>query len=197
MPTKESLRRAVRDHAQRYDMQQQSRIAANLWATIEAMPCFQTAQHILLYWSLPGEVESHAVCARWAVDHAVYLPIMCGQTLELGRYTDPAALCPARFGVMEPRNGVRIDPQQVDLMIVPAVGYDPQGRRLGHGKGFYDRLLQPYPEAISAQRTGSPFKIGVCFDYQLFPEIPTEAHDVPVDCVVCGALDEVRCFQRP
>ena len=65
------------------------------------------------------------------------------------------------------------------LIVVPAVGFDPQGSRLGHGKGFYDRLL-PGTQAL---------KVGICFDFQLFEHIPAEEHDVPMDRIIAGSRD--------
>jgi 5-formyltetrahydrofolate cyclo-ligase len=60
------------------------------------------------------------------------------------------------------------------LVLVPGVAFDLRGRRLGRGKGFYDRLL--------ADAGG--LKCGVAFDEQIVTEIPVEPHDVSVDCIL-------------
>ena len=63
----------------------------------------------------------------------------------------------------------------IDLIIVPGVGFDRQGNRLGRGKGYYDRLLPRIPSA---------YKIGICFPFQLVEEIPAEPFDIRMDEIV-------------
>ncbi|MEL7472037.1 MAG: 5-formyltetrahydrofolate cyclo-ligase [Planctomycetota bacterium] len=72
----------------------------------------------------------------------------------------------------------RLEPDRLDAIIVPGVAFDTSGRRLGRGRGFYDRFL---PRCKRAEQ------IGVCFEAQIVPEIPTEDHDAPVDAVVTEA----------
>lgn len=80
-----------------------------------------------------------------------------------------------RFGIREPKaNCAEISLNRLDLVLVPGVGFDLMGRRLGRGKGFYDRLL--------AQISGT--KCGVGFDEQIVEAIPTESHDVHLNCIL-------------
>jgi 5-formyltetrahydrofolate cyclo-ligase len=68
------------------------------------------------------------------------------------------------------------DPATFDLVIVPGVAFTPAGERLGQGGGWYDRLLPELrPDCLT---------VGVAFDIQVLPELPTERHDVGVQCVV-------------
>ena len=66
---------------------------------------------------------------------------------------------------------------QPDLIIVPGVGFSPRGERLGHGKGFYDRLLAEAPA----------IKVGICFELQLFDRLSTQPHDIPMDKLLVGS----------
>lgn len=66
---------------------------------------------------------------------------------------------------------------QPDLIIVPGVGFSPRGERLGHGKGFYDRLLAETPA----------IKVGICFELQLFDRLATQPHDIPMDKLLVGS----------
>jgi 5-formyltetrahydrofolate cyclo-ligase len=80
-----------------------------------------------------------------------------------------------RFGIREPKEDCgRIVINRLDLIMVPGVAFDLQGRRLGRGKGFYDQLL-----AASRGRS-----CGVAFDDQLVREIPIEPHDILVNCIL-------------
>ena len=62
----------------------------------------------------------------------------------------------------------------MDLIVIPGVGFDHSGHRLGHGRGHYDRLL----------KKTRGYKVGLAFEEQLVPELPVEAHDVPVDLLI-------------
>jgi len=61
------------------------------------------------------------------------------------------------------------------VILVPGLAFDSSGRRLGRGRGYYDRFLAAHPDI---------YKIGVCFDFQKVPEVPVDAYDVAVDVVV-------------
>lgn len=66
-------------------------------------------------------------------------------------------------------------PNNIDIFVIPGVSYDYSLSRLGRGGGYYDRLLQLYPDA---------YKIGVCFDYQIVNRINVESHDVDMDVII-------------
>ena len=85
------------------------------------------------------------------------------------------ALRPGPFDIMQPVDQKNvINKGEIDLWLVPGLAFTKKGLRLGHGKGIYDRLL-----------TGSKGeKIGVCFDFQMVNELPTEDWDVSVDIVL-------------
>lgn len=91
--------------------------------------------------------------------------------------TPPAALVPAPFGLREPPPEIpETPPEALDLFLVPGVGFDRSGGRIGYGRGYYDRALtEAGPRAL---------RIGVAFDRQVEPRIPLEAHDVRLDGLV-------------
>lgn len=101
--------------------------------------------------------------------------------------TGPESLVVGQFGVREPvfDQARIIPPDTFDLVFVPGAAFTANGDRLGRGGGFYDRLLS------------SPgfraFKVGVCFERQVIPEIPMETHDQRVHRVVT----ESGWLQRP
>ena len=78
------------------------------------------------------------------------------------------------FHIEEPTGDNTVSPEEIELVVVPAVAYDRQGNRLGRGKGFYDRLLA----------TTRATKIGVAYEFQIVDEIPCEPHDVKMDMVI-------------
>ncbi len=96
-------------------------------------------------------------------------------------------LVTGRFGIREPaRDCPEVPLKQLDLVLVPGLGFDMRGRRLGKGKGYYDRLL---PDA-------GGWLCGFGFECQIVDEIPTEPHDYLVDCILTP-VRWVLCGQRP
>ena len=78
--------------------------------------------------------------------------------------------------IPEPKKGCPlIKPGEINFFLVPGIGFDRQGNRLGHGSGFYDRLL--------AQASPSAFLLGYAYDLQVVESIPHEAHDITVHAV--------------
>lgn len=75
------------------------------------------------------------------------------------------------FGIEEPTGALLEDYSQIELAIIPGVSFDGKGNRLGRGKGYYDRLL---PLLRS-------YNIGICFQFQVCQEIPTEIFDKKMD----------------
>jgi 5-formyltetrahydrofolate cyclo-ligase len=95
--------------------------------------------------------------------------------MELRRYTSPADLAEGAFHIMEPAGEPFCDYERIDVVLVPGMAFDAAGRRLGRGRGYYDRFLAAHPHV---------YKIGVCFPFQRVAEVPAEPHDVVMDEVV-------------
>ena len=84
---------------------------------------------------------------------------------------------PGAFGIAEPGLEARLcEPRELDLVIVPGTAFTAAGARCGRGRGYYDKYLsRPDVHAV---------KVGVCFAHQLVGELPSEPHDVAMDCVI-------------
>jgi 5-formyltetrahydrofolate cyclo-ligase len=108
--------------------------------------------------------------------HSVAYPRCDAKTLLFRTVTKLSDLSPAKSGIREPAGGA--SSERLDLIVIPGLAFTPEGNRLGRGAGFYDRFLSTIP--------GDTVKIGVCFEFQLLPEIPVEYHDVKVDALVCA-----------
>ena len=86
-------------------------------------------------------------------------------------------LVPGPFGILQPRTGAApVDPQELSVVLVPAIAYDRRGYRLGYGGGYYDRFL---PRLGRAAVTA-----GLVYDALLLAELPAEGHDRPVQWVL-------------
>ena len=147
--------------------------AEEVFSRLEKTAAFMLADRIMMYHSLPDELSTHEFLSKWSGRKKFYLPRINGVDLEVLPYEE-SRLELGSFHIEEPTGNEVTDPMEIELVVVPAVAYDKKGARLGRGKGFYDRFLK------STKAT----KVGVCYDFQLYDELPTEPHDIGMDIIV-------------
>lgn len=150
-------------------------LSNNTLASLEQLPAFKEASVLLLYYSLPDEVYTHHFIEKWKDKKTILLPVVIDDELELRHYTGINDLQIGAYGINEPIGESFTDYNFIDLVIIPGVAFTKEGDRLGRGKGYYDRLLP---------RLSSP-KVGICFPFQIVPDIPTEPFDIKMDIVMC------------
>jgi 5-formyltetrahydrofolate cyclo-ligase len=91
----------------------------------------------------------------------------------------------SNLGFREPTGQV-VDPQDLELIVIPALAIDYQGQRLGRGAGYFDRYLEQYKGPT----------VGLVYDSEFLPEVPSETHDLPVSLVVTQSLTISIPFAR-
>jgi 5-formyltetrahydrofolate cyclo-ligase len=135
-----------------------------------------------------GEVRTDRILAETLRSgRRLALPRIEGDRLIHHEIRSTEELVPARFGLYEPPSSApRIDPAEIDLVVVPGLAFDRAGNRLGFGKGYYDRFL-------GEARAG---KVALLYAVQLLDEVPADEHDVPVDMLVTEKGAE-RCGPPP
>ena len=177
--TKEELRRSVRRLKQQYTPAQLEELSQAVIARLR--PRLVEAQTILAYYSLPDEV-----CTRQLIDEliadgkTVLLPkVLDAGRMELRRYTGPHDLTEGAYGIMEPVGEPFTDYALIDIALIPGMAFDAAGHRLGRGRGYYDRFLNSQWSMVNGQ-----WLIGLCFDFQKVPVLPSDDHDIPVDIVI-------------
>ncbi|MCM8775876.1 MAG: 5-formyltetrahydrofolate cyclo-ligase [Candidatus Omnitrophica bacterium] len=150
-------------------------------AALQRAMVFKRARNIMTYVALPEEVQTWDLIRQArALDKRVFVPKIepksrCMMAVEV---IDPAKeLKKGTYGILAPKQtrGRILNPRHLDLVIVPGVGFDPRGRRLGRGKGYFDRFLK---KATHAR------KIGLAFREQMVKKIPAGPQDVPMDRVL-------------
>lgn len=137
---------------------------------------FRQARVIALYSPIHHEVETAAVAAAVLLEGKELLyPAVEGDDLKFCRVCALDELTRGKYGIPEP-SGDAVDPGRADIIVVPGVAFDLCGRRIGYGKGYYDRALH------RLERSGR--LVAFCYDFQLVPEIVGEPHDVTMDLIV-------------
>lgn len=147
--------------------------ADSVFEQLEKTAAFMMADKVLMYHSLPDELQTVKFLKKWSGRKHFFLPRVNGVNLDILPYEEQRLELGA-FHIEEPTGDTVSNPEEIELVIVPAVAYDRKGTRLGRGKGYYDRLLS----------TLKATTIGVGYDFQLYDELPSESHDVPVHMVI-------------
>lgn len=172
---KAEVRKLVKELKKNYSFEQKKEMSKPIWEELESMDWFKNSKVVLMYWSMKDEVHTHNFVIKWYKDKTILLPCVEGDILKLRQFEGIESMKEGvAFSIMEPIGKEFENHEMIDLMIIPALAFDKENNRLGRGKGFYDKLL-----------TGSKaIKTGVCFPFQFFDRIPTEAFDVKMDYVI-------------
>ena len=141
-----------------------------------ALPEYSRAQVLALYAPIHHEVDTSSLAAQaLSAGKTLLYPAVEGSGLQFRQVHSLDELTPGRYGIPEPA-GEAWGPELSDLFVVPGVAFDQSGRRIGYGKGYYDKSLH--------RLEGSGRLVGFCYDLQLFEEIVGEPHDVTMDIIV-------------
>lgn len=147
------------------------------------LPEFAAARNVCIYVSTAMEVDTQGLIERaWQDGKTVAVPYCGVHELELFELRAWSELSPGVLGILEPHDALRavagrhIAAEQVDLFLVPGLAFDRLGRRLGHGKGYYDRLL--------VRATAGVPKVALAFGWQLVDKVPAGPTDITMDLVV-------------
>lgn len=173
---KARLRAAALDARRRLSARERSNASAAIVERLLSQTSLQRPGHVLLYAAMEEEVDlAGAIGSLRGRGARTLFPRVRGERLELVAASDLLTLHRGYRGIREP-SGPRIDPEVVDVAVVPGVAFDPHGTRLGHGGGHYDRLLAHLPDDC--------LRVGACFSAQVVPRVPRAEHDEPVDLVI-------------
>lgn len=174
---KAALRRDIR--ARLAAMDEQARLAQDsvLFDAFLALPQVQQAQTLFVFYGVGTEPHTAALIEKLiSLGKTICLPRMLpGHLMDVLVYAPARPLVQNKFGLWEPEvTCPALGPEQIDLVLVPALCYDRHNYRLGMGGGYYDRWLEHYHGTT----------VGLCRAALLLDRLPAEPHDRPVDLVV-------------
>ena len=144
---------------------------------------YAKAETIMAYIPLPDELDIEpALNTAWGNGKTVVMPRIIWEEHELKpivTHNLDSDLMAGRHGLREPAGDQEVGLEDIDLVIVPAVGFDRRGHRMGRGGGFYDRFLAR--GALEART------VGITFEEQVLEELPVLSHDQKVQMIVTNA----------
>jgi 5-formyltetrahydrofolate cyclo-ligase len=183
---KARMRRAAYDA--RNAQPEKDKVSAIAVAALVQMPEYQSAQTVLWYLDCRSELRTrHALPDALASGKRIIVPYCTvdesgANKLGLWWLESLDELVVGKWKILEPPHerweepGKVVEPEQIDLVIVPGVAFSREGGRMGNGQGYYDRLLQRV-------RPDCPL-VGLCYECQLFEGLIVGPHDVFMDKVV-------------
>ena len=165
---KKALRDQIKGYKKNVSVDELHRKSELVIANLKKYNAFINAKTVMLYWSLPDEVDTQTLISELLKTKTVILPTVVKDDIIPVKLTHTSELHEGEFHILEPKNREFIG--KIDLIVVPGVAFDRCGNRLGRGRGFYDRFLQ--------HQTAET--VGTCFDFQLVEQVPTEPNDIPL-----------------
>ena len=168
-----TLRRIAEDLPESYRRKADAAIAAHLLA----MPAYQEAETVFCFVGTGWEIDTRPILTQALSDgKRLCVPLCTGPgIMELRQITALDQLTPGAYRLPEPSaDAPLVTVDEVDLAILPCMGCNHLGHRLGRGGGFYDRFLAAYRAAA----------VLVCRERLIREEIPLEPHDLPIPWVL-------------
>lgn len=170
-------------HANRNAQENKDELSRQIVARCMAMPEYQRAKTVLFYIDVRSEVRTrNDLTNALATGKKIVVPYCVDGELELFHLENNDELAIGMYKILEPKMELRtvaakrVQVEDIDLIIVPGVAFDRRGGRTGHGKGYYDKMLEH-------ARLDTPL-VALAFECQMFDEIPMQDHDVFMDKVV-------------
>lgn len=179
---KQQLRSELRARRRALSPTQQQQASLLLLRQLMKLPSFMRARHVALYIANDSEIDPAPIAQQlWKMDKQTYLPVLRpGKTKAMWfvEFTKETVLAPNRYGIAEPdhRSEHKLPANLLDVVLMPLVGFDRSGARLGMGGGFYDASFAfKYKKA-----TGKPYLIGLAHSCQEVTSLATEQWDIPL-----------------
>jgi len=173
MIEKQQLREEIYRKRKTLDFQWLKKNSQTLEKRIRTLEEYRRSMTVGIYMPLPGEPDlrgllsdkKHFCVPVYKREQNCYFMAAIDQTTRFHA---------GRYGIQEPVHAPEVDIKKIDLILVPGVAFDSCGNRLGHGCGYFDRLLKGF----------NGITLGVAFNFQLLPRIPHHVHDIRMHIIV-------------
>ena len=177
---KETIRRELRQNLANMKDGVRQELSARACRLLLGLEEYGRAKTVMAYIPLPDELDIAAVLnSAWNNGKVVVTPRIIWERhklIPIVTHNLDSDLTRGRHGLLEPAGTEEIPLSEIDLAIIPGVGFDRRGHRMGRGGGFYDRFL--------ARPKLGAMTVGITFAQQVLEELPVLSHDQAVDVIV-------------
>lgn len=135
---------------------------------------YKKAKTVMFFVSFEKEIYTHDIIQKALENKNVVVPKVIDFEIVPCIINDFLELEEGKYRILEPVKVKEINPKDIDLILVPGMGFDKKGHRIGFGKGYYDRFL----------KNTSALKIGLCRDFEIVDNISNEEWDIPMDMLI-------------
>ena len=170
-------------HANRKQQSDKEEVSRRITDRLHGLEQYTQAGVVMYYVDVRDEVRTrHALPEALESGKKIVIPYCVDGELELFHLESMDELETGMYKILEPREDLRgvaekrVPVEELDLIIVPGVAFDAMGGRTGHGKGYYDKLLEH-------AKVSTPL-VALAFECQMFDEIPVASHDIYMDLVI-------------
>jgi len=186
MQTRSQLRAELKQR--RHDAAACQRLSKQICEQLRRNRLFTQHKRLALYYAVSNEVDLTTLCQYgWALNKTLFLPVLSPlrkNQLCWIEYRAQTHLHRNKYNIPEPvhESALKTKLTSLDIILMPLVGFDSEGNRLGMGGGYYDRSLS---ESLHPGNTWQrPVRVGVAYSWQQVERIPNEKWDIPLDAVV-------------
>ena len=173
---KKELRRSIRERKRAMTEEEIVMRSEKLGVLFAQSEAYKNAKTIYGYLPYNQEVRTVPMLERALRDgKRVAVPKVYGEEMKFIYLDDLTQVAKGYAGIPEPIADGPVADDKTALVLMPGLAFDPQGHRIGYGGGFYDKFLSSEPDHPT---------LALCYDFQVFPVLETEAHDIPVDIVL-------------
>lgn len=173
---KTALRREIREKKKAMSQEEIEARSARLGELFAATDAYRKAKTVYGYMPYNQEVRTVPILERAIRDgKKVAVPKVYGDTMKFIYLEDLTQVAKSEMGIPEPIADGPVAEDETALVLMPGLAFDKAGHRIGYGGGFYDKFLQAEPNHPT---------VALCYEFQMFAHLDTEAFDIPVDMVL-------------
>ena len=181
---KKILRKEILTKRKNIDIVEKEKMDRKICNKFYESKYYRDAKNIFIYISYDSEINTKEIINKALIDNKkIYVPRTEFKTrlMDAVKITSLDNLIESEYGILEPSaEEPHIDPNVLDLIVVPGVAFDRNGGRMGYGAGFYDR----YFKKISEDKMKKIVKLALAYDFQILEDVPMDEQDVPVNYII-------------
>ena len=181
---KKILRKEILTKRKNIDIVEKEKMDRKICDKFYESKYYRDAKNIFIYISYDSEINTKEIINKALIDNKkIYVPRTEFKTrlMDAVEIISLDNLIESEYGILEPSiEESHIEPNELDLIVVPGVAFDRNGGRIGYGAGFYDR----YFKKINKDNIKKIQKLALAYDFQILENIPMNEHDVPIRYII-------------